>query len=86
VQLVQDVAKVVLDGVLSDHQTLSHFTVAGDALNEQGQYLVLALGPCLVRFGTGRGCGGGRFGAGVLAEQFTRQRGRRPAGRRSGEP
>jgi hypothetical protein len=43
VQFVQDVAKVIFDGVFGDHQSLSQFAIARDALNQQIQDFVLPL-------------------------------------------
>src|SRR5438552_2153049 len=43
VKFVQDVAKVVFDGVFGDHQPLGELAIAGDALHEQVEHLALAL-------------------------------------------
>ncbi len=44
VQLVQNIAQVVLDRVLGHHQPLCELAVSGDALDQQVQHLAFALG------------------------------------------
>jgi hypothetical protein len=41
VQLVQDVAKVIFDGVFGDHPSLSEFAIASNALHEQVEHFAL---------------------------------------------
>src|SRR5437773_4762567 len=75
VQFVQDVAEVIFDCVLGDHQSLGELAVAGDALHEQVEHFAFPLR----EYGQAFEHVWGRSGCGVtseLTQKLARQRGR----------